>query len=271
MLIDSHCHLASHRFAPEEVPSLIARALDVGVDHFITLATSLEDLAANLTICQHPAVHACIGIHPCDVHHAPEDAVAQLAEFTSDPRVCGIGETGLDYYHPAPDGWSEENFRARQQHFLRQHFELAGKAGLNIVIHTRDREGSRSFEDALAIYQEYHHATRAVFHCFIGSWKNAERVIALGGLVSFGGVATFKTAHEVRATAQRCPVGTFMLETDAPYLAPEPHRGKRNEPAFTRHSAERLAALRGETLGALAQHTSQTARGFFRFRPEFSE
>lgn len=265
MLTDSHCHLASHRFAPDEIPDLLERARAAGVTRMVSLVTSLDDLQANLSIAEHPAVHTCIGIHPCDVHHAPDDAVARLAEFVSDPRVCGIGETGLDYYHPAPDGWTEERFRERQRMFLRRHFELAAAAKLNVVIHTRDREGCGSFEDALAIYGDHHASVRAVFHCFIGPWENAERVLDLGGLVSFGGVATFKTAREVRETAGKCPAGSFMIETDSPYLAPEPYRGKRNEPSFARKTAEYLAALRGETLEELTHHTERTAESFFRF------
>jgi TatD DNase family protein len=247
MLTDSHCHLASHKFPAEEILDLLERARDAGVHRMISLATSLDDLQPNLTIAEHPSVHTCIGIHPCDVHHAPDDAVNRLAAITGDPRVCGIGETGLDYYHPAPGGWTEETFRERQRMFLRQHFELAATAKLNVVIHTRDVEGDESFEDALAIYEEYRNSVRAVFHCFIGPWENAKRVLDLGGLVSFGGVATFKTAHKVRETVMQCPAGSFMIETDAPYLAPEPFRGKRNEPSFARKTAERLAELRGET------------------------
>lgn len=266
MLTDSHCHLASHRFQQEEISDLITRAESVGVRRMITLATCLDDVPANLTLASHPAIHACIGIHPCDVHHAPDDAVDQLAGFTNDHRVCAIGETGLDYYHPAPEGWDESSFRERQREFLRRHFELADAARLNLVIHTRDVDGCASFEDALAIYADHHHAVRAVFHCFIGPWENARRVIDLGGIVSFGGVATFKTAHQVRETASKCPPGSFLVETDSPYLAPEPHRGKRNEPAFTKHTAERLAAIRGESLDALAIHTEETATRFFRLR-----
>ncbi len=268
MLTDSHCHLASHRFDPGEIPDLLARARAAGVTRLITLATCLEDVPLNLTIAENPAVHCCIGIHPCDVHHAPDEAIPQLAALVDDPRVCAIGETGLDYYHPAPEGWNEDDFRERQRHFLRQHFELAAASKLNVVIHTRDREGAGSFEDALAIYGNYQNSVCAVFHCFIGPWENARRVINLGGLVSFGGVATFKTAHEVRETARQCPAGSFMIETDSPYLAPEPHRGNRNEPAFVRNTAERLAALRGESLEALADHTGKTAAAFFRLRPE---
>jgi TatD DNase family protein len=266
MLIDSHCHLASHRFEENEAQALIGRALQTGVGRLVTLATSLGDVQANLRLADHPAVHACIGIHPCDVHHAPDDAVEQLAAFTGDPRICAIGETGLDYYHSTPDGWDAETFRARQLDFLRQHFELAASCGLKVVIHTRDRAGHASFEDALGIYQEFHKRTRAVFHCFIGPWENARRVFDLGGLVSFGGVVTFKSAREARETALDCPAGSFMLETDAPYLAPEPHRGKRNEPAYVRDTAAFLAALREETLEELCDHTGSCAAEFFRFR-----
>lgn len=268
MLTDSHCHLASHKFPLEEIPLLVDRARAEGVTRLISLVTSLEDLQPNLSIATHPSVHTCIGIHPCDVHVAPDNAVDQLAAHVNDPRVCGIGETGLDYFHAAPDGWDEEKFRDRQREFLRRHFELAATSGLNVVIHTRDREGSASFEDALEIYSRYHEKVQAVFHCFIGPWENARRVLDLGGLVSFGGVATFKSAHEVRETALQCPVGSFMIETDAPYLAPEPFRGKRNEPAFVRKTAEFLAASRGETLAELADHTGATASKFFRLRPD---
>lgn len=266
MLIDSHCHLASHRFQPLEVPGLIEAARAAGVGRLVSLATSLGDLHANLAIAENPMVHTCIGIHPCDVHHAPDDAVHQLTAFTRDPRVCAIGETGLDYYHPAPEGWEEESFRERQRGFLRQHFELAASAGLNLVIHTRDQTGHASFEDALAIYKDYRASVRTVFHCFIGPWENAKRVVDLGGLVSFGGVATFKNAREVRDTACKCPAGSFMVETDAPYLAPEPHRGKRNEPAYVRDTAEFLAAHRGEAFQEFVRHTGDAARAFFRFR-----
>jgi len=266
MLTDSHCHLASRQFPASEVPQLVARAVANGVSRIVTLVTDLDDLHANLAIAALPSVHACIGIHPCHVHEAPDDAVARLAPFTADPRVCAIGETGLDYYHPAPDAWSEPDFRQRQRDFLRHHFDLAAQARLGLVIHTRDRSGHASFDDAFAIYQDYRASVRAVFHCFVGSPANARRVIDAGGLVSFGGVVTFKNAADVLATAVACPAATFLLETDAPYLAPVPHRGQRNEPAFVRHTAEYLASARSESLEHLARHTSATADSFFRFR-----
>lgn len=268
MITDSHCHLASARFAEDERAEIIRRAVDAGVSRMITLATCLEDVPLNLKLAEHPRVMAAIGIHPCDVHHAPDDAVERLSAFAGDPRVCAIGETGLDYYHPAPDGWEETDFRNRQRDFLRQHFELAASSGLNIVIHTRDRVGRGSFGDALGIYAGFSDRVRAVFHCFVSEWDLAEKVIGLGGLVSFGGVATFKNADLVKEAVKRCPPGSFMLETDSPYLAPEPMRGKRNEPAFAMRVAEAVAALRGEALEQLGAHTEAAADKFFRWRDD---
>jgi TatD DNase family protein len=267
MLTDSHCHLASHRFPAAELPDLIHRAREAGVTRLVSLVTCLEDLQANLDIAgTYEDVSICIGIHPCSVHEEPEDAVAQLTAYAADPRVCGIGETGLDYYHPAPDGWEEAAYHQRQRDFLIAHFEMAVATGLNVVIHTRDREGDASFQDALAIYRLYADRVRAVFHCFIGSADNAREVIALGGLVSFGGVTTFKNAGQALATALAIDDGAFMLETDSPYLAPMPHRGQRNEPSFVRHTAVFLAKARNVDLETLAASTTATAKLFFRWR-----
>lgn len=265
MLTDSHCHLASHRFDPEEIPYLIERARQAGVTRMVSLVTGLDDLHANLDIAAaHHEVSICIGIHPCNVHEAPGDAIEQLRTHVSDPRVCGIGETGLDYYHPAPGGWNEDSFRQRQRELLEAHFQLAADAGLNVVIHTRDTAGNASLQDALAIYRRHADRVRAVFHCFIGTEQSAREVIALGGLVSFGGVATFKNANDVLATAIAMPAGSFLIETDSPYLAPVPFRGKRNEPSFVRHVAEHLASSRNEPLDQLASETSTAASRFFR-------
>lgn len=264
MITDSHCHLASTRFSDQERAEIIQRAVDARVHRMVTLSTCLEDIEKNLELANDARVMATVGIHPCDVHNAPDDAVEQIASYVDDPRVCAIGETGLDYFHPAPDGWEEEMYRERQRDFLQRHFALAASAGLNVVIHTRDKEGRASFEDSFAIYNRYSDRVRAVFHCFISEWELAERVIAVGGLVSFGGVATFRNADLVKEVVKLVPKGSFMLETDSPYLAPEPMRGKRNEPAFVMHVAEALAALRGETVAELAAHTEAAAEKFFR-------
>lgn len=263
-LTDSHCHLASHRFTLGEIPAIIARAREQGVNRMVTLATCLEDCHANLALAeQHSEVYACTGIHPCDVHNTPDDYLGQLEEHARHPRCVAIGETGLDYYHPAPDGWEDERYRARQRQFLAQHFQLAAKLGKNLVIHTRDRSGDASLQDAISIYREHANQVRAVFHCFPFSMEAAEPILELGGLISFTGIVTFANAATVLDTASRCPADSFMLETDAPYLAPAPHRGKRNEPAYTRHTAEAIAAARGESLAELAASTEANVDRFY--------
>lgn len=266
LLTDSHCHLASHRFNAQEVGELVSAAAAAGVDRMVTLATNLEDLQDNLDLAAaHPAIHVAAGIHPCDVHQAPADAISRLEPFCTDPRVVAIGESGLDYYHPAPDGWDQQTFRRRQTESLEAHFELAARHSLNIVLHTRDRSGDASFRDALAVYSRFADKVRAVFHCFPYPWQTAREVLALGGLVSFTGIVTFPNAADALDCARQCPAGSFMVETDAPYLAPVPMRGKRNQPAYVRHIAEHLATTRGESLEQLASHTNATAEAFFRF------
>ncbi|MBT8036044.1 MAG: TatD family hydrolase [Verrucomicrobiae bacterium] len=265
-LTDSHCHLASHKFSTEELDAVITRAHEHGVTRMVTLATCLDDCPTNLKIADsHPEVFACVGIHPCDVHETPDDYLNSLEAFALHPRCVAIGETGLDYYHPAPDGWTDDAYRSRQRDFLDQHFNLAASLGKNIVIHTRDQSGDASLQDALTLYRKHAHQVRAVFHCFPFDMEAAQPILDLGGLVSFTGIATFKNAPVVIDTASRCPAGSFMVETDAPYLAPVPHRGQRNEPAFTHYTAKSIAHARGESLDDLAQHTEMTAETFYQF------
>lgn len=264
MFTDSHCHLASHKFADDGPDQIVTRARDAKVTQLITLATSPDDFDANLKLAEtFPEVHACLGIHPCDVADAPADALDQLQAKSDHPRLAAIGETGLDYFHPAPPGWDEEDYRKKQRDFLDAHFCLATKMGLNVVIHTRDRSGEASFLDAFDIYQNHAANVRAVFHCFVGSYERARQVIDLGGLVSFGGIATFKNAGDVLDVITRLTTADFMLETDAPYLAPHPHRGKRNEPAYIPQIAACIAAARDEPCDQLAAETTRTAGGFF--------
>lgn len=263
-LTDSHCHLASHKFSADELSDIISRARQNGVKRIVTLATCLDDCPQNLAIAeQYDEVYACVGIHPCDVHETRDDYMHQLGDYALHPRCVAIGETGLDYYHTAPEGWPEEDYRGRQRAFLEQHFELAARLGKNLVIHTRDRSGDASLQDAINIYRPYSRHVRAVFHCFPWSLESAQAILELGGLISFTGIATFKNATTVIDTASRCPAGSFMLETDSPYLSPVPHRGQRNEPAFTRFTAQAIADTRGETLAELAAHTETTVDAFY--------
>jgi len=265
LMTDSHCHLGSHKFSPEEIPSIIQRAHDQGVSRIITLATNPNDFARNLQIASSdPRVYACLGIHPCDVHQCPDDFEELLAPHLTNPKLAAIGETGLDYFHPAPRGFSEEEYHSRQRDFLRRHFEIAKQEGLNLVIHTRDKAGTQSFDDALAIYKDYNQEVQAVFHCFPGPAELASRVFENGGIISFTGIATFKNAQQVVDTVKMAPKGSFMLETDSPYLSPVPHRGKRCEPCFVKHTAEAIAQQRETQLESLIKETEEVVENFFR-------
>lgn len=231
----------------------------------ITLATGEDDLERNLAIAGcFPEVHACIGIHPCDVHTCRDDFETLLEPHLSNPKVAALGETGLDYYHPAPEGWSEEDYHARQRDFLRRHFELASKAQLNVVIHTRDRKGCASLDDALEIYADYQDSVRAVFHCFPGPYAAAQKVLMNEGYLSFTGIVTFKNARDAVDAARKVPLERLMVETDSPYLAPVPHRGKRCEPAYVRETAKAIAEARGMDFEDFIAATEQVVGEFFR-------
>ena len=268
MITDSLCHLASRQFDSDR-DEVVARARAAGVTRMVTLATGFDDLEANADLAgRHPDIHACFGIHPCDVHAVAQDDAGWPARLEAALREHGavaVGETGLDYYHPPPDGWDEDAFRARQRAFLRIHFEIAAATGLSIVLHTRDRSGHQSLDDALAVAADYRGRVRPLFHCFLGPWDLAPPILDLDGLVSFGGISTFPKAGAVQDAVRRAPAGAFLLESDSPYLAPVPHRGRRNEPAFVARTAEHIALLRNEPPERLAAHTNAAADGFFRF------
>ncbi len=233
----------------------------------ITLGTCIEDWQKNVDLtAAHQSVFACLAIHPCDVTEAPNDWDQQLIDrLSASEKIIAIGETGLDYFHPAPSGWTDEAYREKQQTLLRRHFEIAEQFGLNIVIHTRDKSGQQSLDDALKIARDFRGKVRPLFHCFLGPIENADAIFELDGIISFTGIATFKNAHATIEAARLAPTDRFIVETDAPYLAPVPHRGQRNEPAFVRHTAEAIAQLRGVTLDELTESTNAVADGFFRF------
>lgn len=269
MIIDSHCHLASRQFRNSKRSAIVDAARAVGVGHMITLGASLEDWEDNVSWAQEfpDAVSVCLGIHPDDVHEAPTDWARTLGQIHAQTPLVAIGETGLDYFHPAPEGWTSELFHAAQQKLLEEHFDLAEKLGLNIVLHTRDRKGSGSFEDAFAIARQYVGRVRPVFHCFIGNIEQAQRVFdELDGMVSFSGVATFKNARDVAEAARLCPLERLLVETDSPYLSPEPLRGRMNQPAHVVHTAEFIAKLKGISLDEFAEHTTQNAKVFFKLK-----
>ncbi len=286
MLIDTHAHLDYPDFATD-FDAVLARAQEAGVTRIITIGTSLASSQRAVELAEkYSNVFAVIGVHPTSAEEAPEDVITPLRELAKNPRVAAIGETGLDY-HRLPSatvarqrttevisgalqaetddeiegGIHDGALKSKQASLFQQQLELAVELGLNVVIHQRD-----AWEDTLEVLREYGRKVSGVFHCFGGTKEQAEEVIALGHLVSFTGIVTFKNGAAVRDVAAALSLGEFMVETDCPYLAPEPHRGKRCEPAHTRLVAESIAAARGMGLEDLARATTETAEQFFRLR-----
>lgn len=260
MLTDSHAHLASRQFT-EDLPDIIARARTAGVSRMICIGTTLEDARRVLEVADtYEEVFATVGIHPCDADTVKDASfVEELRGLARHPKVVGIGEIGLDYYHQPPEGFSLEEWKKHQAFVLERQLELAAELGLNVVLHNRE-----SFDDLVTQVLPWSGKLRGVFHCFTGTGAQALPLIKKGHLVSFTGIVTFKNGQITQECARAVPDGGFLLETDCPYLAPMPHRGKRNEPAHVRHTAEFIAGLRGVSLEALAEQTSRTGREFFR-------
>lgn len=261
MLIDTHAHLDYPDYDPDR-PEVIARAADSGVTEIVSIGTRLGSSARAVELAENfPGVWATVGIHPCDVDQAPDDAVDRLRELArGSSRVVALGEIGLDYHRPPEDPAAFAANREQQARLFHEQLELAAELGLNVVIHQRD-----AWDDTLRILGDFTGRVRGVFHCFGGTAEQARQVLALDHLVSFTGIVTFKNARQAQETARTVEPGRFMVETDCPYLAPVPDRGKRCEPAHTRRVAEQVAALRGMTVPELARETTATARGFFRF------
>ena len=261
-LIDTHAHLDYEDFAAD-FDAVLQRARDAGVERIISIGTSVDSSrrAVELAVA-HPMVYAVVGVHPTVAGEAPADVATALRELAAHPRVVAIGETGLDYHRLPEDEEARHSAKAVQAAVFRQQLDLAAETRLNVVIHQRD-----AWEDTLTILRDYTGRLRGVFHCFGGTPAQADEVLALGHLVSFTGIATFKNAAVVRETAAHIPADRFMVETDCPYLAPVPYRGKRCEPAHTRETAAAVAQARGETLDALAARTTANAEAFFRLGP----
>jgi TatD DNase family protein len=244
MLIDSHCHL--DYFTPDEIPDVVARAHAAGVGKMVTIGTRLSRAEEQLGLATLPNVWCTVGTHP---HYAGEQElpeVQQIAALASRSGVIGIGESGLDYFY-------ERSPRDTQQASFRRHIRAARLAGVPICIHTRDAD-----DDTLAILQEEKQAGDFAFllHCFSSGRALAEGAVVIGGYLSFSGILTFPKSTELRAIAADIPADRLLVETDSPYLAPVPFRGKRNEPAHVVHTARTLADVRGLTPDVLADLTT---------------
>ena len=265
MLTDSHCHLASGNFS-SDLDQVIERSATAKVSRMVTISTDLEDSSKCIEIAKNnDSVSAAVGIHPCSVTEINnDDWIEEIRNIAEKESVAAIGEIGLDYFHPAPSGWTEKSYRDLQGDFFHSQLELAADLGLNVVIHHRDR-GDECWEDINKIIDPFHGKLRAVFHCFSSSWESAKPLIEQGHLISFTGIVTFKNASEIQECAKSCPVNSFMVETDAPYLAPVPFRGKRCEPSHAMTTAQFIANLRETSIENISEKTSETADLFFRF------
>ena len=245
MFADSHCHL-NYKGLAEQQPEILARARARGVSAMLNIATRESEWDAVLgTAEREPDVWATVGIHPHEADQHPDIGTARLVERAAHPRVVGIGESGLDYYYDHSD-------RDRQRASFRAHIAAARETGLPIVVHTRDAE-----EDTAAILREEmgKGAFPGVIHCFTASGAFADIALELGFYISISGIVTFKNAKDLQETAARLPIERLLIETDAPFLAPVPHRGKTGEPAFVADTCRFLAKLRGEDPEMLAEAT----------------
>ena len=259
---DTHAHLTSPDFS-DDLPGLVERAVDAGIKRIITIGTDLESSQRAVALAdEFEAVYAVVGWHPNDLEPAPDDVRDELRPLCRHPKVVAIGETGIDHYRlPSSEGGTEADdqvWKTRQERIFEQQLELAVEQEMNVVIHQR-----AALEPTLAIFERYADRVRGQFHCFVDDAASMQRVLDLGSLVSFTGIVTFKNAQEVRDTVAATPLDRLMVETDSPFLAPMPHRGKRCEPAFTAHTAAKVAEVKGVTLEALSAATCATAHEFF--------
>jgi len=253
MFIDSHCHL-NYKGLVEDQPGVLARARAAGVSQMLNISTRASEWDAVIaTATRESDVMASVGIHPHEADVHPDVETETLVARAAHPKVIGIGESGLDYYYDRSD-------RERQRQSFRAHAAAARETQLPLIVHTRDAE-----EDTYSILAEEmgKGAYPALIHCFTASQDFADKVLALGLYVSISGIVTFKNARELQAVAKSIPADRLLIETDSPFLAPVPHRGKPCEPAFVADTARFLADLRGEPLETLAATTSANFYALF--------
>lgn len=249
LLVDSHCHI---NFDPlgNEVPDVLTRARDNDVGYFLCVSVNLEDYPqVNALATQYENVFASVGVHPNEQQgHDPDES--ELSELAKDENVIAIGETGLDYFRSTGElDWQHNRFR--------QHIRAANKSSKPLIIHTREAAA-----DTIRIMKEEGAENcGGVMHCFAEDWEVAQQALELGFYISFSGIVTFNSAKDLKEVAKLVPEDRMLVETDSPYLAPTPHRGKTNEPAYVKHVAECIAELRGTTYENIAELTTDN---FFR-------
>ncbi|MDF3054514.1 MAG: TatD DNase family protein [Gammaproteobacteria bacterium] len=254
MLIDSHCHLNRLDLTNHngDLTAALAFAREQGVSHMLCVSVILEDLPEMMAIARaHENIYVSTGLHPTEAT-SQEPNVEKLTSLASDPLVIAIGETGLDYYRCEGDiTWQQKRFRT--------HIQAAKAIDKPLIIHTREAR-----EDTIRIMQEENaQDPKGVMHCFTETWEMAKQAMDLNFYISFSGIVTFKNAKELQDIAKKIPLDRMLIETDAPYLAPVPYRGKPNEPAYVRHVAEFIAQLRGISFEEVAEKTTENFERLF--------
>jgi TatD DNase family protein len=255
MLVDSHCHLDRLDLEPfgGRMEGVLDAAREQGIGHFLCVSINMEDYPAMFRIAEaHEQISASVGLHPNE-QGGHDPGIDELAEHAQHPKIIAIGETGLDYFRSEGDlDWQRERFR--------RHIAAAKLSGKPLIIHSRDAK-----EDTLEILEaEGASEVGGVMHCFTGDWDMAQRAMDLNFHISFSGIVTFKSAQVLQEVATKMPTDRMLVETDCPYLAPVPHRGKPNQPAFVRHVAEFIAGLRGETYEQVAANTTENFKNLFK-------
>lgn len=260
---DTHAHLDYPDFE-KDFSQVIERAYAAGITKMISIGTDLESSARAIALAEkYESIYAVVGWHPTNALEAPDDLREPLRKLASHPKVVAIGETGLDYHHlpsekPEFTADDDDRYKRKQAEIFRQQMEVAAEFGLNVVVHQRS-----ALEDTIAQMQPFVGRVRGVFHCFANDAAAMQRIIAMGSLVSFTGILTFKNGQNIRDTLAETPLDKFMLETDCPYLAPIPYRGKRCEPAYVKEISEVAAQVKNCSVEELSEATCATAREFF--------
>lgn len=253
MFIDTHVHLNAEQYN-EDLQDVIARALEAGVNQMVVIGFDQKTIKRAIELAEeYDFIYAVVGWHPVDAIDCTDEDLQWIEELASHPKVVAIGETGLDYH------WDKSPKEIQQQVFRKQ-IQLAQRVNLPLVIHNRD-----ATEDVVKILQEEHaEKTGGVMHCFGGSVETAKTCIDMNFMISLGGPVTFKNAKKPKEVAMEIPLEWLMIETDAPYLAPHPHRGKRNEPGLVPLVAEEIARLKGVSIEEVAQATTENAKRFYK-------
>lgn len=263
-LTDTHAHLASQKFTGD-LDSVLTRAGENDVFRIVSIACDLEDSRANIRLAERSTeIFASIGVHPLYAHEIEggidnSSWTEEILSASSHPEVCAIGEIGLDFYHSPQDGSEESSWRNRQRLAFEKQLQLCLDTGLPAVIHQRNSAG-----DVMDVLRNFP-GVQAVLHCFGGTRADAEAALSLGHFISFTGILTFSNAESVREVARSIPLDRVMVETDCPYLAPVPFRGKRCEPGMVKHTAAQLGQLHDLDLEEISRITSANATRFFRF------